>query len=301
MKTLGSYILRTRIHGVLAVSALTLLSVLVSPLSYFISGAPMGLLALRKGARIGLQVACGCLLLMMLAAMTLGAQTGIPVAFMVSVWLPVILCAAILRNTQSQGIAVMCAGAVGGLFIVYINLTLEDIQVWWQDWFAGWREFAPSETAALQLDQVYEFISPLISAFIVSGFVFSLVATLLLARWWQSLLFNPGGFRKEFYSLRLPRALVFPTLLGLLALLLAPAGAPVLIRDMVILMLILYLFQGLSVVHGFVHRKSLSRIWLPALYLSFFILPHAVLLLVSGAGIVSACLGRTQQITDQNE
>ena len=238
MKTLGNYLLKTRIHAVLTVSALTILSVFISPLSYFISGAPMGLVALRKGNIISLQVASGSLLLIALLAMTLSVQPGIPIAYMVSVWLPVILGANVLRRTQSQGLMVLCAGTTGILFTAYIHFVLEDIQEWWQAWFDSWKEYATSDQTAQQLDQVYQFISPLLSAFIASGFVISLITTLLLARWWQSALYNPGGFRKEFYSLRLPRILVFPTLLGLFTLLLAPDNASILVRDGVVLMLI---------------------------------------------------------------
>ena len=301
MKALGNYLLKTRVHGIFTISALTLLSLFISPFSYFISGAPMGLLALRKGPRTGLQVACGCLLLAILVAMALGAQTGIPVAFMISVWLPVILCASILRRTQSQGLTVLCAGGAGAIVTAYIYLVLDEIQAWWQDWFARWKEYATTEQTALQLEQVNDFITPLLSAFITSGFVFSLVTTLLLARWWQSALFNPGGFRKEFYALRLPRALLIPVLLGLCALLLAADNTPVLVRDMVILMLVLYLYQGLSVIHGFVHGRPFSRLLLTVLYISFFLLPHAVLMILSCAGIVNSFMGRAPvRITDEN-
>ena len=135
MKALGNYLLKTRIHGVLTVSALTILSVFVSPLSYFISGAPMGLVALRKGFLIGLQVASGSLLLIALMTMTLGVQPSIPIAYMVSVWLPVILCANILRKSHSQGLMVLGAGMTGFLFTAYIHFSLEDIRGWWQEWF----------------------------------------------------------------------------------------------------------------------------------------------------------------------
>ena len=65
-------------------------------------------------------------------------------------------------------------------------------------------------------------------------------------------------------------------------------------------MLILYLYQGLSVIHGYVHARFRSRIWLTGLYVTFFLLPHAILLFVSGVGLVNACLGRKpEQITDK--
>ena len=301
MKALGNYILRTRVHAILAISILTLLSIFISPFSYFISGAPMGLAALRKGPVTGLQVAAGCLLLTALPAMALNLQPGIPIAFMATVWLPVILCAGLLRNTQSQGLMVLCAGTVGVFFTALIYVMLEDIQTWWLEWFELWKQYAESEPARQQLEQAYQLISPLLSAIFASGFVISLIITMLLARWWQSALFNPGGFRKEFYALRLPRILVFPTLAGLLALLLIPGAASIALRDTVILMLVLYLFQGISVIHGFLYTRARSRVWLIVIYGMFFIMPRFILLFVSCVGIVNACLGgKPIRIGDNN-
>ena len=301
MKALGNYILRTRVHAILAISVLTLLSIFISPFSYFISGAPMGLAALRKGPVTGLQVAAGCLLLTALPAMALNLQPGIPIAFMATVWLPVILCAGLLRNTQSQGLMVLCAGTVGVFFTALIYVMLEDIQTWWYEWFELWKQYAESEPARQQLEQAYQLISPLLSAIFASGFVISLIITMLLARWWQSALFNPGGFRKEFYALRLPRILVFPTLAGLLTLLLVPGTASIALRDTVILMLVLYLFQGISVIHGFLYTRARSRVWLIVIYGMFFIMPRFILLFVSCVGIVNACLGgKPIRIGDNN-
>ena len=301
MKALGNYILRTRVHAILAISVLTVLSIFISPFSYFISGAPMGLAALRKGPVTALQVAAGCLLLTALPAMALNLQPGIPIAFMATVWLPVILCAGLLRNTQSQGLMVLCAGTVGIFFTALIYVMLEDIQTWWHEWFELWKQYAESEPARQQLEQAYQLINPLLSAIFASGFVISLIITMLLARWWQSALFNPGGFRKEFYALRLPRILVFPTLAGLLTLLLIPGATSMALRDTVILMLVLYLFQGISVIHGFLYTRARSRVWLIVIYGMFFIMPRFILLFVSCVGIVNACLGgKPIRIGDNN-
>lgn len=298
MKALGNYLLRSRAHAVLTISVLTVLSLFVSPFSYFISGAPMGLVALRKGPIIGLQVAVGSLLLILLPVMALNMQPAIPVAFMISVWIPVLSCAGALRSTQSQGTMALCAFLVGLIFIGLIYVMLEDVQTWWREWFEVWKQYAASVQAREQLEQVYEFISPLLSALFASGLVVSLITTLLLARWWQSALFNPGGFREEFYALRLPRILVFPTLAGLLLLLLAPDHTLMSIRDIVILLLVLYLFQGLSFIHGFIHVMSLSRFWLIGMYAAFFLLPHFILLFVACVGIVNACLVRQRPRTE---
>ena len=296
MKALGNHLLKTRVRAVLVISALTALSIFVPPFSwfsYFISGVPMGLVTLRKGPMVGLQVAGGCYLLIFLPTLALNLQPGIPLAFMLFVWLPVILCAGILRATRSQGLTILSAGTIGVFLTGFINLALEDIQKWWQEWFEVWKQYAPSERALEQFEQAYQFTIPLLPAIIASGFVVSLIITLLLARWWQSMLFNPGGFREEFHALRMLRVMVFPTLGGLLALLLLPAPgiASTVIRDYVILMLVLYLFQGLSVIHGYLYTRVRSRIWLTGIYVLFVLVPHFVFLFVSCIGLVNACLG----------
>ncbi len=301
MKTLGNYLLRTRVHSALTISVLTLLSIFISPFSYFISGAPMGLVALRKGPVIALQVAVGSSLLIALPALAFNLQLGMPIAFLLSVWLPVILCAGVLRSTQSQGLMVMCAITLGIVFLALIYFMMEDIQTWWQEWFELWKEYAISATAGQRLEQAHEFIRNMLSAILASGFVISLILTMLLARWWQSALFNPGGFRKEFYAMRLPRVMLFPTLAGLLLLLVAADFASIAIRDYVILMLIQYLFQGLSVIHGFLFVNARSKAWLIAIYCLFFILPHYTLLFVSCVGIVNAFQGgKPIQISDKS-
>ena len=197
MKALGNYLLRTRVHAVLTISALTVLSIFVSPFSYFISGAPMGLAALRKGTVIGLQVAAGSLLLITLPALALNLQPGIPIAFLVSVWLPVILCSGMLRSTQSQGLMVLCAGTVGIFFMAGIYFALGHVQEWWREWFELWKQHAASGPAREQLEQAYQSISPFLPVIFGSGFVISLIITMLLARWWQSALFNPGWFQER--------------------------------------------------------------------------------------------------------
>ena len=299
MRALGNYLLRSRIHSILTVSVLTVLSGFVPPLSYFLSGALMGLVTLRKGPVIGLQVALGSLLFLALIAMMAKAQPVIPAAPMIFVWLPVIICSSVLRATQSQGLSVLGAGVLGIVFAAYIHATLDYIREGWLTSFDRWKEDAPFELTAQQFGQIRETFEPLISTFILSGFVISLITTVLLSRWWQSILFNPGGFRNEFYSLKLPRSLVFPTLLGIFALLFIGNNMPLALRDVLVIVLILYLYQGLSSIHRYIHNKGFSRIWLIIMYVSFFLSPRIILLIVTGAGITNACLGKTTESADK--
>ena len=293
LRTLGQYLLRGRVHAILGICALTLASVMAWPLSYFISGSSIGLVTLRKGALAGAQVAAGCLLLFILLALAFNLDPNIPLAYAAFVWLPALVCATALRHTESQGLAVSCAGLLGMAFVVWLHHSaLEQALDAWHRLFVRWRGFAQNEPEILQqLEQVEIMMEPLISLFLTTGLVCYMIGAMLLARWWQSILFNPGGFRPEFYALRLPRWFIYPTLLSLVLLLFVANLAPPIVRDALALTLLLYMFQGVSAMHGYIHARGFSRIWLIAMYTLFFLIPHAILLFMSCVGIANACRG----------
>ena len=302
MKAFGNFLLTTRTRAALSVAALTLLAIAFPPFSYILSGTPLALVTLRKGVTFGTQVALLSLALTLLATLALNMPPALPLAFLVSVWIPVLCCAEVLRKTQSQGMMVLCAGAAGLLFTASIYARLDELQNWWQDLFQRLQDYGLSQLDAAQLEQANQLVTSLLSALFASGFVLGLISALLLARWWQSALFNPGGFREEFHALRLPRALVFATMVGLLGLLLVPSFTSGAIRDAVILMLSLYLFQGLSVMHYYFYTRGIPRIGSIGLYGTFFVLPHFILLFVTCVGLVNACVGWTPaRATDKTD
>jgi len=91
---------------------------------------------------------------------------------------------------------------------------------------------------------------------------------LMLARYWQALLFNPGGFAKEFHALRLPRriALSLAVLMVLLPGLWSQGAV------LVPLCSVPLLFAGLALLHGKLAGKKSARFCLVGLYLSLLLL-----------------------------
>jgi hypothetical protein len=90
---------------------------------------------------------------------------------------------------------------------------------------------------------------------------------LFLGRWWQALLYNPGGFQQEFHSLRLSHAFaIFTAVIGAISFL--PAGIiGTLAAEFFNVTLILFFLQALAVVHAIVHIKHMSVGWLVGLYI----------------------------------
>ncbi len=109
-----------------------------------------------------------------------------------------------------------------------------------------------------------------------------MLSSVLVARWWQSTLFNPGGFQQEFHQLR------FSPLFGLSLLaviVIMTSGGGEFIRWIPLLLAPLVI-AGLALAHCSVAKRSLGRFWLVALYIATFLLgPYVITMLVFIAAI----------------
>jgi hypothetical protein len=98
---------------------------------------------------------------------------------------------------------------------------------------------------------------------LIAAMLLSLALTLLIARWWQALLYNPGGFREEFTHLQLglPAAV--------LALALA-AGAWLskasLMIELALVASVMFLLQGMAVAHAVIAKTASPTLWLAGVY-----------------------------------
>lgn len=283
MKALGNYILGGRLQATGIISLLTIMSLLLPPFSYIISGAPLGLITLRKGPQNGMQVLTGAVLLTSIFGYftNLGAMLG--VAFALGVWLPVWLCSGVLRTTASQGATVLAIGGVGAVFVLISALFSDALILWWQTWIDAFLQQNFSAAEVDQMQELFDVTLPLINSIIASAVIISLVITVLLARWWQSLLFNPGGFRDEFQQMLLPKWLTIVTFLCLLVSLIDSGNMVWLVRNFLVVLIVIHMFQGIASIHRVVFIRKLSRGWLVTMYAFLIFLPQMALFL--------ACIG----------
>ncbi|SFB04748.1 hypothetical protein [Azotobacter beijerinckii] len=115
--------------------------------------------------------------------------------------------------------------------------------------------------------------------------IVSLLA-LILGRYWQSLLYNPGGFASEFRVLRLP----FPWALALLAgMLLGPNLGPQLAM-LTPLCSVPLVFAGVALVHGLVAQGRLGRFWLVGLYVTLLLFMQLIYPLLMVLAIVDSLI-----------
>jgi len=87
---------------------------------------------------------------------------------------------------------------------------------------------------------------------------------LLLGRWWQAVLYNPGGFREEFHSLRLTRWFAGLVLALVVGSMVTPPG---IVSDLASVMGAVFLLQTLAVMHAIAAMRGWHVGWLIGAYL----------------------------------
>jgi len=283
MRILGNYILRGRLQAIATVTAFTLLSLLIPPAAYILSGTPLGLVTLRKGRQAGIQVMLGAMLMVVVFALIVQLPVQLVVVYAIFIWFPVWFCAAMLRLTAQQGMVVLVAGLMAMVVLTTLYVTLGDVSAWWQEWL---NQFIDNTVPAGRQAEYRTLLLPaveFINALLVAGLLINLVTTILLSRWWQSILFNPGGFSKEFQALNLPAVLLILVTLVFIASWTLSEPWSLLARDVLIITIFMFLFQGLALIHRTIKARQLPAFWLVIMYILLFIVPQTVLFL--------ACVG----------
>ncbi|MBC7184141.1 MAG: hypothetical protein H5U30_11305 [Marinobacter sp.] len=281
MRALAQYVMRGPLQagGVAAVTT-------AIPLLFWIGAAVVGLVILRLGISQGLNIGLWALL-PALGWSILGQD---PTAL--AVLLQVMLMAALIRTTQSWEKALLGGsflGIVTGLLLPLIYPGLLDDLV--QAGVNFYQQYN-AEIAKSLGDDLERVIRDTMNASMAGTYLATGVGMTMLARSWQAGLYNPGGFRKEFHSLRLspPIAvlcavtMVVGPFLGLNAMLLAwAAGTPLFLAS-------------LALVHGIVGKKGLSGQWLALFYIALVLLGPSLMILLVVLAFVDSWLDIRRRI-----
>jgi hypothetical protein len=139
-----------------------------------------------------------------------------------------------------------------------------------------------NEFSLAELQQTEDWIIEFIPGLFASSLMFGTMMSLFLGRWWQAVFYNPGGFAKEFQSLNLGK---IAALIAFAIIIVAMVMNNVFAFALLTVVFVLYLTQGLSLMHALINIRQLNTAWLFVVYLIMFFIPHVVLLLVF-AGLV---------------
>ena len=281
MRTLAEFIMRGRAQACLV----ALLGVLV-PL---IGPAAVGLVTLRKGSVEGALVALWASLPFVVSYFA-GQSSPFVAVMSILALANTLIVANVLRGTASWSLALVSDVCVAVGFVVVAGVVFQtDLGVMMSDL----TELFVSVSEQLEKDYVMPDTSSVL-AWVAWMTAFSALLGVVVARWWQALLFNPGGFQQEFQGIRLESKV------GLGCLLLVILGFTLLSEFQFWLQLasIPLIVCGLSLLHYTAKVKKAGGYWLVLMYLGLFLGPVMSGLLVALGAIDSVLNLRARLVAD---
>lgn len=268
MRALAELIMRGR-GGAIAVAVIAG----VVPMMFWLSATAVALVTLRRGCHDGIQVFIWALL-----PAAAWAWMDQPSALFCAIGTMAMACS--LRQTSSWPVALMTLVFVGALMALVISdyyapQVAHAMEILRQIYGPNFETLFPegtslSQTQILTLLQT-SFVRT--ASFIIAG---GAVLALMLARSWQAMLYNPGGFRVEFHRLRLTPLI---TIVLLAFWLLSMNGQSLVTTAIQPVLLMPLLVAGIALMHGLAGIRGFSKIWLLPFYVLLFAFYPVVVLL----------------------
>ncbi|MDU9392620.1 hypothetical protein ACIP1T_25275 [Pseudomonas japonica] len=278
MRALADFIMRGRVQATLVVVGCAAL-----PLLFWLSAAAGSLVFLRRGFKD----ASGVLAWALLPALAWWFF-GEPRTLMVL--LGTLGLAALLRAGQSWNRVLLSSialglvyGAVlGSVFREPIDMLAQEIAKILPQMLDGiYQKLTVEERGRLE-----GLIAPVLTGLIAALLQAVSVLALMLGRYWQAALYNPGGFGREFRAVRLPLAAA----LVLLVLILVGPNFGTELAMLTPLCTIPLVFAGLAVMHGLVAQGRLAKFWLVGLYVTLLLFMQLIYPLLVVLAIVDSLI-----------
>lgn len=204
----------------------------------------------------------------------------------VSIWVPVLILAAILRTSRSLSLTLAIA-ALGGCIVVVAQLLIlaNPLHVWIHliKSALAMFPFEKAQRGTKGWEQSVHAMARLMPGLSASFAIVASMAMLFIGRYGQSLLIRPGAFGKEFRHLNLGYAITIAGSLLLVGRLVWPG---LMFDNLAIVVLAMFMFQGLAVVHWFFFSRSWPRAGLVVMYVLMVFFPLSLPGVVSAVGLI---------------
>lgn len=284
MRVLAEFIMRGRMQACLVGVFGSLLP--------FVSVSTIGLVTLRKGAAEGFIVSLWVILPLLLSYMFSASSPFMAVVSGVAL-INMALVANAHRVTAdwnfSLGIATLSGVVLVCLAALLFQAEMNDFVNELEEMLATASEQSGQTMLVLTRNGFLAFV-----AWVV---IFNTVIGLVLSRWWQALLYNPGGFQEEFQMLRLSPKLSLVCLSIFIAGLALGGNYQLWLR----LASIPLLIGGLAIVHYVVQHKGFGRQVLVVMYVGLFLFGPVLMVLLGALGAADSVMNFRTRLADDNQ
>jgi len=278
---------RWQAAGVIAL--LSVAALMLPPFSYLASGVIV-LCTLRMGPKEGMKVVVATTALFALLAGLLLNKIFIAGLFLISSWLPIFGVSWVLGYTRSLAMSLLAATGLGIMVVLGFYIVVPDPALWWQQFITplaetfaqqpGW-QFDQAQTQAIVLN-----LSGMMTGLMAAGLSLNIMLGLLIGRSWQAKLYNPGGFASEFQQLRLGKSVAILTLVMMVVTALPLGDSVAILRACLLVLLVVFTLQGLSVVHAIVRQQQRQSFWLVAVYVLLIVMMPQMAVLLTIIGVL---------------
>ncbi len=278
MRFFAAYVLRGYWQAALTCAACALLSLLLPPFGY-LSSAALALVTLVKGPKAGLITsAIAALFVAAMALMALNTP-ALALGMLLIVWLPTWLLSYSLGQWNALGLSILGGIAAGFALIIGVYLLVDSPALVWQNYYL--HDLLPAmKDAGLDVQMSGDFeqrlysIARLMTGALVALVLFGLLLSLLLARYWQAGVQQPGAFGAEFRTLRLGISAAGLAGLLMLAAFVGDGVIGELSANLLLVSAVGFVLQGLAVIHAAAHAFSAQVGWLVGFYVLLIFLPQ---------------------------
>lgn len=243
MRGLAEFVMTGRKQAIMVVLLLGLI-----PMMNLLSPVIIGLVTLRKGLQEASVILVWAVLPLAAWAM---AGDIIPLILLFGIaglaWL--------LRETESWEFTLLASILVGICVELYMRSQPEILNIV----YAQFEAYLAAQD--LQMVSMEQFRAT-IPSFFGAVYMFLSILLLMLSRWMQAALFNPGGFQKEFHGLRIEQKVA----VGLLVAMFIATFVRFVPESWVFYLMLPLIFSGVALIHGLVGKRKASSMWLVAFY-----------------------------------
>jgi hypothetical protein len=294
IKQFGHYLLDKPLATYLTVAVVYLASALGVPIAW-LGEIIIALITLRLGFYRGSQVALAAFVPLALAFLFFVQHSVIVFEAYALAW--IIVFALVLRWTKGWGPLLLFSAIIAMVHVVSVQLFYPEITQFWLTQLHSAVDHSAffKNTDPKQQKQMFDYLASIATGFTATFIVVGQLTVLLLARWWQASLFNPGGLRQELTNISMP----FIGSIGLMMIYFGTLYWPGLFNDLIITATYPFTLSGLSLLHFYAERQNYGKFLLISVYLLFVTMFFIMLNLLAFISVIDSYIDLRQKIRDK--